>query len=287
MRRAVAGAKHILAATAPLTLVAVRGVREQAQDGKKGDTRRRMTSHVFTDPIADVALHDLTETNLVDWRARRPAHLAASTVKRIITDLKAALNAAARAHRRKLPPDFTTTVKHGLTGVASNDPVARDGAALPDAEVRRIIEAAKAVDEEDGWGGDLLRLVLVLAATGARFSQAARLRVGDLQIAQNRLMVPTSRKGRSSGKSASVGVRIGSDIVDLLRPAAAGGNRASSSSNAGVTGGKGLYGSATGVAHGAMPPNCSGHGKDRQACPPARQRNALQFAAFQYRPHAA
>ena len=93
---------------------------------------------------------------------------------------------------------------------------------MPDAEVRRIIEAAKAVDEEDGWGGDLLRLILVLAATGARYSQAARLRVGDLQIAQNRLMVPTSRKGRSAGKSASVGVRIGSDIVDLLRPAAAG-----------------------------------------------------------------
>jgi hypothetical protein len=65
------------------------------------------------------------------------------------------LNQVAKTYRKKLPLDFTTTVKHGL---ACGEPVARDGAALPDTEVRRIVDAASAIDAEDGWAGDLLRL---------------------------------------------------------------------------------------------------------------------------------
>ena len=37
-------------------------------------------------------------------------------------------------------------------------------------------------------------------------------------------MVPTSRKGRSNGKNTHIGVRIGSDVVELLRSAATGRN---------------------------------------------------------------
>ena len=198
--RSVVDGKPLTVRKAVETYVTGRTARESAMNGKKGDTRRRMAGHVFTDPVADILLYDLAESDLVDWRVRRPAHLAASTVKRIVTDFKAALNLAARTYRKKLPPDFAITVKHGLAGVASSEPVARDGAALPDAEVRRIIEAAKAVDEEDGWGGDLLRLVLILAATGARYSQCTRLNVVDLQITRNRLLMPTSRKGKFGGQ---------------------------------------------------------------------------------------
>jgi integrase len=38
--------------------------------------------------------------------------------------------------------------------------------------------------------------VVFLAATGARFSQIARMTVGDVQAAQGRLMIPQSFKGR-------------------------------------------------------------------------------------------
>ena len=50
-----------------------------------------------------------------------------------------------------------------------------------DDEVRAVIKAAATVDAIDGWEGDLYRLVLLLAATGARFSQVAAIRVGDVE----------------------------------------------------------------------------------------------------------
>lgn len=75
-------------------------------------------------------------------------------------------------------------------------PVARDSQILADAEIARLLSAARTVDAEQGWGGDLFRLVVTLAATGARFSQVARLRVRDCQIRERRLMVPASRKGK-------------------------------------------------------------------------------------------
>ena len=181
-----------------------------------------MRKHVLGDAIADVPLHELTEHHLVQWRERRPATLAPATVKRIIIDLKAALNATAKTHRATLPADIAVTVKHGLSFSVASAPVARDGAALSDHDVRRVLAAAAEIDAENNWSGDLLRLVAVLAATGARFSQIVRMRVGDFQIAQGRLMVPTSRKGRSNGKNTHIAVRIGADVVELLRPAAAG-----------------------------------------------------------------
>jgi len=38
---------------------------------------------------------------------------------------------------------------------------------LPDKDIRRIIKAAQEIDEADDWNGDLARLIVVLAATGA------------------------------------------------------------------------------------------------------------------------
>lgn len=94
-------------------------------------------------------------------------------------------------------------------------PPARDNQILTDAQVGKVIRASREVDQDEEWDGDLFRLVVVLAATGARFSQAARLRVGDCQ--PTRLLVPKSRKGR--GKSGgSVPVPVGQDVIDALRP---------------------------------------------------------------------
>ena len=202
--------------------VGMRDARERAQDRPRGDAKNRLARHVLADDIAELPLHELTEAHLVRWTERRPSQLSPSTVRRITNDLKAALNMAAKKHRAQLPAEMATIIKHGLAIMEASSPEARDGAALSDADVRRVIEAAREVDAEGGWEGDLFRLVLTLASTGARFSQVARLRVADLQVTQGRIMVPTSRKGRGVKKLSHIGVRVGDDVIEALRPAVAG-----------------------------------------------------------------
>ncbi|RWQ21571.1 tyrosine-type recombinase/integrase [Mesorhizobium sp.] len=214
---------------APTVLLAVdayliaQEARELARDGKagsRGDARLRLTRHVLSAPVADKPLHSLTERDLSKWREGLPNALAATTVRRIVNDFKAALNAAAVKHRARLPADVAIIIKNGLATSHAETPTARDKSALPDSDIRRAIVAAARVDERDGWDGDLLRLVVVLSATGARFSQVKRLAVGDVQ--QNRLMVPTSRKGRGTKKASHSAIRVGADVMKALRPAIAG-----------------------------------------------------------------
>jgi integrase len=89
---------------------------------------------------------------------------------------------------------------------------------LPDEDVRRLIGAAFEVDDDFG------RLVLLLAATGARFSQVARMVIGDVIGGESpHVMVPPSRKGRpGSHAPTAIKVQVGLDVVDALRPAMAG-----------------------------------------------------------------
>ena len=208
--------------TAVEAYVGMRDARERSQHRVRGDARHRLARHVLADDIADVALREWTEGRLARWLEQRPAGLSPSTIRRITNDFKACLNLAARKHRSQLPAEMPTIIKHGLATAEGSSPQARDGAALSDRDVRGLLEAARVVDAEGGWEGDLWRLVLVLASTGARFSQVARLRVADLQIAGGRIMVPTSHKGRGSKKVSHTGVRVGDDIIDALRPAIAG-----------------------------------------------------------------
>ena len=172
-------------------------------------------------PLADTALHDLNESKLMAWRDALPADMKATTRKRLVNDLKAALNAAATTHRQKLPETLPTTIKHGLAAPASsnddNDPVARENQVLSDAAIGRVIAAARKVDDAKGWDGDFYRMIIVLAATGARFSQAARLRVGDVQKDKSRILVPTSRKGRGN-KNGATPVPVGADVLAALQP---------------------------------------------------------------------
>jgi integrase len=76
-----------------------------------------------------------------------------------------------------------------------------------------------AADAEDI---DFGALVLVLAATGARFDQIARATVADFQPDGRRLMVPLSRKGRGTKQQSHVAVPLPDDVVARLRPLAAG-----------------------------------------------------------------
>lgn len=197
--------------------------REQERAGQKGvrrDARLRLTKHVLSAPLADVELHNLTRAELIGWQKALPSHLAPSTVQRLKNDLRAALNAAATENHARLPAEIFVTIKLGLASQEETEVVSRVDQALSDADVRRVIDAAVQIDQEDRWDGDLLRIVLVLAATGARFSQVKRLLVSDVQ--SDRIMIPTSRKGRGRKKKSHVGVRVGSDVIAQLRPVMAG-----------------------------------------------------------------
>lgn len=197
-----------------------RDARHLAQGGTgKSDARRRLTRHVLSDQsLCETQLHTLTVDLLRRWAARLPKSLKPSTHRRLANDFKAALNAAAEAERERMPPSLSGIIKAGLVAGEDSAPVARDKQALTDDDIRKVVEAAYAVDRAQDWGGDLSRLVTVLAATGARFSQIRRLAVGDVQAEQGRLMVPSSRKGRGTKKVTHIPMRVGADVIDALRP---------------------------------------------------------------------
>src|SRR3954471_8138470 len=139
-----------------------------------------------------------------------------------------ALNAAwprLSADRKQLNPTFLAIVKAGFKAERIDDDddvsVARDNEILTDEEVSRILQAACEVDQEQRFDGDLYRIVVCLAATGARYAQVRRMRVGDAQVSARRLMVPGSYKGRG-GNTGSVPVPVGDDVIDVLLPAIAG-----------------------------------------------------------------
>jgi integrase len=225
--------------------VAARDARDTARQGRPmrsdagqrlgryllGQDRRGRQEAVPPAPLAAVKLVALREADLRAWRTGLPETLKATTVTRLVNDLKAALNAGFHEHRERLDPRTETIIRHGLSRrsgdrslpAAPADSVARDSQILSDAQIGRLLAAAREVDAEEGWEGDLLRMVLVLAATGARFSQVARMRVGDCQRGMGRLLVPPSRKGRrTEGAEAPIPVPVGQDILDALLPATTG-----------------------------------------------------------------
>jgi integrase len=90
---------------------------------------------------------------------------------------------------------------------------------LPDEDIRGIVAAAHEIDPALGL------LVEVLAVTGCRAGQAAKLRVDDLQIKRERLLIPPSRKGgrkASARKPESIPLPISGALVQALQAAAKG-----------------------------------------------------------------
>jgi len=81
-----------------------------------------------------------------------------------------------------------------------------------------VVEAAFEADAD----GDFGRLVLLAAATGARFSQLAALTILDFQINNARLMMPSSRKGKNRQPGARAAVPASLDVMDRIMPAIAG-----------------------------------------------------------------
>jgi integrase len=193
-----------------------------------GQEKRGNQKAIDAAPLAAVHLHALTEDDLLTWRECLSEELKVTTKQRSMNDLKAALNAAwprLSADRKKLNPTFLAVVKAGFKAERIDDDddaaVARDNQILTDELVGAILQSAWAIDQEQGFDGDLYRIVVCLAATGARFAQVRRMRVGDLQVAERRLMMPGSYKGRG-GNGGSVPIPVGDDVMEALLPAIVG-----------------------------------------------------------------
>ncbi|GEP06522.1 site-specific integrase [Methylobacterium oxalidis] len=126
------------------------------------------------------------------------------------------MNASADLHRRALPSTISAEIKSGTKAVFADSNARKQ--VLPDAEIRRLVDSAFAVDDTSDFG----RLVLVMAATGARLSQVARIKVADVEVAPSRIMVPPSRKGWAAKRATPIAVPVGADVIARLQPALSG-----------------------------------------------------------------
>jgi integrase len=198
--------------------IAARDERESARQGGRSvnsSAAHKLRLHVLGDAkLADLELSTLTASALAEWRKALPGTTA--TRQRVTNDFKAALNRVAPTASVRL------AIKDGLASPKDEapDPVEDDAAAvesklLSDAETRQFLKAVREAGDDD-----LYRMCLVLASTGARFAQARRLKVRDVQVARARIMMPASHKGRVGNKARPpVPVPVGPDVIDALLPA--------------------------------------------------------------------
>jgi integrase len=142
--------------------------------------------------------------------------LAPTSIDKLLTDLRAALNMAGLKHRRELPAAFAQEVRVGTKAI--NAPTDARRQLLSDDQIRTVVESAFEIDDS----GDFGRVVLLAAATGARFSQLAALKVGDVQVQRGRVMVPGSSKGRSKKPKPPTAVPLSNETVLRLLPAVQG-----------------------------------------------------------------
>lgn len=172
----------------------------------------RLKCYVLSDELASLQLSRLTEQKISEWRERLPMKLAVASKNRIVTDLRAALNASALRYRRMLPAHISTEIRVGTK--AEVDTALPRHQLLSDVQVQNSIKAAFEIDPSDDFG----RLVLLLAATGARFSQIARLKVRDIQAHNARIMVPGSHKGRNRKVKPPIAVPVAPEVIEHLKP---------------------------------------------------------------------
>jgi len=201
--------------------VAARDARDSQNEGRavRSDGSIKLNRHVAnSEHFLSIRLDELTEDDLEAWRNSLDPKLKGTTKRRILNDLKAALNATYRKERRRLPAELGEIIRMGLCAQAiGTEPVevARENQILDEDTIRTIIRRCYVVDEDFGL------LVLVLAASGARFCQLKRMKVRDVQSALRRLMVPNSRKGRNK-VAGYTPIRVGPDVMAPLQQAIAG-----------------------------------------------------------------
>ena len=181
---------------------------------------QRLANHVLTDPdIANLPLAAIESQDIRNWRRKlREKALVETTVRRISNDFRAALNAMVRNLRRTMPADLSDEIKSGFEITGDDPPAESDvpSIILSDDQVRRLTAAALEIDAENDWEGDLYALVIALTATGARFSQIKRIPVDWFQDTRKRVLVPSSKKGRSKKDRPPAAVPIGPDVLPIL-----------------------------------------------------------------------
>jgi integrase len=180
----------------------------KARTGRSGSASS-LKLHISNDTkVADIKLKKLTAADIEGWRARLPVHLMPSTKNRLLNDLRAALYAGVLKNRRTIPAHIPAEIKVG-TKAESGETAARRQL-LTDSQVRDAIYAAFAVDPDFG------ELTLLAGSTGARFSQMAQLAVADLQIANRRVMMPSSKKGKNRKAGMKVAVPLEASVIERL-----------------------------------------------------------------------
>jgi len=116
VKRGAKAASRITIREAAEVYIAIRDRRASTFAGRpvKSDAHSRLNKHFLSDPeLAKLPLRALTEQHLSKWRKRLPPSLKATSRQRLFSDIKAALNAAGKEHRKSLPPDFLQIVKYG------------------------------------------------------------------------------------------------------------------------------------------------------------------------------
>jgi len=177
----------------------------KARDGDPSNAslpRKHLTSVLLSKPVQ---LLDAKELN--QWRNSLLAKgLKPASVVRYCKGLRAALNLAA-SHDARITNKAAWEV--GLEALP--DATVARNVILDDATVGRFVNASYAHDQKLGL------FVHVLAETGARPSQAARLLVEDLHGGANpRLSMPKSAKGGSKNRAARKHERVNVPITPAL-----------------------------------------------------------------------
>jgi integrase len=182
--------------------------------GRGGDPNniKRVRAYL-SNRLGDTSVGALTKNDLTGFRDELKAHMADSSVNRTMAMLRAALNLTADENERITKRPW----KDGLKRIKGAD--RSRNVVVTEQDVRVVIRAAYRSSREFGL------LVEVLAVTGARPSQAIRLRGENLQAnfidrttgtRTPRLMMPVSRKGKGEKAIAHRPVPIPATFADRL-----------------------------------------------------------------------
>lgn len=154
----------------------------------------------------------LTSGELMAWRDALAKKQSPASVNRVCTILKAALNRAADGDAAIVS---RRAWEVGLAALPDSQ-MARN-IVIDEAAIRTVVAEARKISPEFGL------LVEVLAQTGARVSQVARVECRDLvgQGDDARLMIPSSAKGMRK-RASRTPVPVPAALADKLRVAAAG-----------------------------------------------------------------
>jgi len=168
--------------------------------------RSHLPPHLSAQPLSQV-----TAKQLRHWRdALVKRGMLPATINRVFKPAIASFNLAA-----KLDPRVATNREAWRVGLeALRDTVTARAAVLSDAQVLAVVGGAYDISESFGL------YVQTHAETGARSSQLARCVVADLE--RDRLMMPTSHKGRGIRKIDRTPVPVTPALHARLKASAAG-----------------------------------------------------------------